>query len=147
TPAAGAKYTLKITEPSGIKTMYPLPEVKPNSVVLSSLHDFTAKGNDVKVSLAATTAGVDRITLQQREREVAMQQAELRAGGRKELTFSPGAADGVLRVTVWSVDNKPLAERLIFRQPEHSVQVQLVADAKQYVPGCKAKITLKTLNE
>ena len=147
TPAADGKYTLKITEPSGIKTTYPLPEVKPNGVVLSSQQDVTSKGNDVRVSLAATTAGVYRVTLQQREREVAMQQAELTAGGSKELTFSPGTADGVLRVTVWSADNKPLAERLIFRQPKHSVQVQLLADAKQYVPGGKAKITLKTLNE
>lgn len=147
TPVAGHKYTLKITEPSGIKTTCPLPEVKPNGVVISSPDDVTAKRNDVKVSLAATVAGVYRVTLQQRERGVAMQQAELPAGGRKELMFSPGAADGVLRVTVWDADNKPLAERLIFRQPEHSVQVQLMADATQYVPGGKAKITLKSMNE
>ena len=147
TPATGGKYTLKITEPSGIKSQYPLPEVKPAGVVLTSSQEVTTKGEDVKLSLAATTGGVYRVTLQQREQEVAMQQAELAANGTKELSFSPGAADGVLRATVWNAEGKPLAERLIFRQPVHSVQVQLSADAKQYVPGGNAKITVKTCDE
>ena len=76
-----------------------------------------------------------------------MQQAELTAGSSKDLAFSPGAADGVLRVTVWNAEGKPLAERLIFRQPIHSVQVQLSADARQYIPGSHARITVKTCDE
>ncbi len=147
TPASRGRYTLKITEPSGIKTTYPLPEAKSTGVVLSSPQGVTPKGDDVRLSLAATAAGVYRVTLQQREQEVAMQQVELAAGGSKELTFSPGAADGVLRATVWSAEGTPLAERLVFRQPTHAVQVQLSADAKQYVPGGKATIKVKTTDE
>jgi hypothetical protein len=147
TPASHGHYTLKITEPSGIKTTYPLPEVKPSGVVLSSPQDVTPKGDDVRLSLAATAAGVYRVTLQEREQEVAMQQVELSAGGSKELSFSPGSADGVLRATVWSAEGKPLAERLVFRQPAHAVHVQLSADAKQYVPGGKATIRLRTTDE
>jgi uncharacterized protein YfaS (alpha-2-macroglobulin family) len=147
TPASHGRYTLKITEPSGIKTTYPLPEAKSSGVVLSSPLDVTPKGDDVRLSLAASAAGVYRVTLQEREQEVAMQQVELAAGGSKELSFSPGAADGVLRATVWSAEGKPLAERLVFRQPAHAVQVQLSADAKQYVPGGKATIRLRTTDE
>ena len=87
---------------------------------------------------AADDLGDDRL---------AMQQVELTAGGTKELTFSPGAADGVLRATVWNAAGKPLAERLVFRQPAHAVQVQIVSDAKQYVPGSPAKLTVKTSDE
>ena len=134
TPAAGGKYTLKITEPSGIKTQYELPPIRPSGVVLTALQEITAKGEDVRVSLAATEAGVYRVVLQQREQEVATQQAELAAGGSKELVFSPGAADGVLRLTVWNSEGKPLAERLIFRQPAHSVQVKLSADSQAVCP-------------
>ncbi len=147
TPASHMHYVLKITEPTGIKATYPLPEAKPSGAVLSSPQDVTPKGDDVRLSLAATAAGVYRVTLQQREQEVAMQQVELAAGGSKELTFSPGAADGVLRATVWSAEGTPLAERLVFRQPARAVQVQLSADAKQYVPGGKATIRLKTCDE
>lgn len=147
TPMAGKNYLLKITEPSGIKTSYKLPATKPTGVVLSSSQDVTASGNDVKLTIAATEPGAYRVTLQLREQEVAMQQVELRAGGTKELTFSPGAADGVLRATVWNTAGKPLAERLVFRQPAHAVQVQIVSDAKQYVPGSPAKLTVKTSDE
>ncbi len=147
TPAIHSHYVLKITEPSGIKTTYPLPEAKSSGAVLSSPQDVTPKGEDVRLSLAVTAAGVYRVTLQQREQEVAMQQVDLAAGGSKELTFSPGAADGVLRATVWSATGTPLAERLVFRQPAHAVQVRLSADAKQYVPGSNAKISVKTCDE
>ena len=34
TPKAGETYTLKINQPSGIKTTYPLPAVKASGVVL-----------------------------------------------------------------------------------------------------------------
>ena len=40
--------------------------------------------------------------------------------------------DGVLIATVWDSEGKPLAERLIYRQPAHVVNVKLTADAKQY---------------
>lgn len=146
-PVVDGKYRLKITEPSGIKTQYELPPVKPSGVVLTSSQDVTAKGGDSKITLAATETGVYRVVLQQRELEVAMQQVELSAGQSKELVFSTGAADGVLRATVRDAKGKPLAERLIFREPTHSIQVSLTADAKQYVPGSPAKIRVKTTDE
>jgi uncharacterized protein YfaS (alpha-2-macroglobulin family) len=146
-PVAGGKYTLKITEPSGIKSQYKLPATKPSGVVLTSPQEVTAKGDDVKLSLAATESGVYRVVLQQREREVAVQKLELTAGATKELSLSPGAADGVLRATVFDAAGKPLAERLVFRQPARSVQVTLSADLKQYVPGSPAKVTVKTTDE
>ncbi len=147
TPAAGGKYTLKITQPSGIKTQYELPPVKPSGAVLTALQEITAKGEDVRVSLGATAAGFYRVAIQQREQEIAVQQVELPAGGSKVLAFSAGPADGVLRVTVWNAAGQPLAERLVFRQPTHSVRVQLSADAKQYVPGGRASITVRTSDE
>src|SRR6185295_3630930 len=53
-PVAGGKYVLKITEPAGIKTQYPLPELKESGVVLTSLQETAGKGENVKFSLAAT---------------------------------------------------------------------------------------------
>ncbi len=146
-PVANGKYRLKILEPSGIKTQFELPVVKPSGVVLTAVQDVVGKGDDARVSIAASETGAYRVVLQQREKEVAMQSVELSAGKSKELVFSTGAADGVLRVTVQDKKGTPLAERLIFREPTHSVQIQLTADAKQYVPGGPAKIQVKTTDE
>jgi hypothetical protein len=165
-PGAGGRYRLKITEPSGIKTQYDLPPTQPSGVVLTSLQDelpgdigvarphvdaanvaAPSAMADIKVALAATEAGVYRVSVHQRDREVAMQQAELRVGEIRELGFATGAADGVLRVTVWNSAGKPLAERLVFRKTAHSIHVKLTADLNQYVPGGRAKITVKTCDE
>ena len=116
-------------------------------MVLTSLEDVTAKGEDARISIASNEAGVYRVMLQQREQEVAVQQTELLAGGSKELVFSPGAGRRRAAGDGWNSEGKPLAERLIFRQPAHGVQVKLSADAKQYVPGGTAKITVETRDE
>lgn len=145
-PVAGEKYVLKITEPSGIRTTYPLPEVKPEGIVLSSLQDVAGKTDSLRLSVAAATSGTYRVTLRQRELQVAEQTVELMAGSAKELSLDPGKSDGVLIATVWNND-RPVAERLVFRQPAKEVNVKLVADARQYVPGGKVKVTVETRDD
>lgn len=146
-PTADGTYTLKITEPSGIKTQYPLPPAKPTGVVLTASQEITPRGENIKVTVAASEPGVYRIVLQQREREVVAQHVKLAARESKELSFAPGSADGVLRATVWNAQGKPVAERLVFREPAHAIQVKLTADRDQYVPGGPAKITVTTRDE
>ena len=42
---------------------------------------------------------------------------------------------------------KPLAERLVFRQPDGGVQIAIAADSPQYVPGGKAKLKIVTTDD
>jgi hypothetical protein len=42
-----------------------------------------------------------------------------------------------LTATVYDDNKTPLAERLVFRQPEHQLNVKIVADRSDYVPGDK----------
>src|SRR5206468_11063034 len=41
----------------------------------------------------------------------------------------------------------PMAERLIFRQPEHKLKVQVVPDRTDYVPGDKVTLRVKTSDD
>jgi uncharacterized protein YfaS (alpha-2-macroglobulin family) len=143
-PQAGKKYELRITEPSGIATTYPLPEVKASGAVISSAENVIAAGGDVKLSVGAAQDGKYAVTLSQREKEVARKPLELTAGKTQEVSLAPADADGVLIATIWSNDGKPLAERLVFRQPAKTVNVKLTADEKQYIPGGKVRITVET---
>ena len=56
----------------------------------------------------------------------------------------PDSASGVLVATVWDVNGKPLAERLIFRQPIDTVQIKITPNAKRYTPGGLAKFDIVT---
>ena len=54
TPAKGEAYSLRVTEPAGIKTVFPLPAVKASGAVISSVTDITSRQEDVVVRVAAT---------------------------------------------------------------------------------------------
>ncbi|MCP3144527.1 MG2 domain-containing protein [Pyxidicoccus xibeiensis] len=143
TPRAGARYALRIDAPSGIRKTFPLPEVKASGAVLRAREDVVGAGRLVNLVVGLT--GVERatVTLSQRDRRVAS--AVMTQAG--PVTLDPGEADGVLIATVWDANGKPLAERLVFRQPEKQVTVELKADRERYVPGSPVRLTARTTKD
>jgi hypothetical protein len=147
TPQEGKSYSLKITEPSGIRTEFPLPEVKAAGAVIRAPRDTFRKKEPIRVDIASTTPDI-AVTLTQREVVLDRQTVAAGKGHTRTVTFdTPDSADGVLAVTVWSADGRPLAERLIFRQPARSVRVTMSPDAKTYSPGGKVRVHLRTTDE
>jgi hypothetical protein len=169
TPVAGDEYRLKITEPAGIRTTFPLPAVKPNGVVITSLGDVST--NRVGLRIASTIEQSMIVTLRKRERELDRKEVQLAGGKPTQVELDCGDATGVLVTTVWghvgeSLRSKirrgedsqqsaslrvaatwPLAERLVFAKPPHEVLVNISADRPRYVPGGKATLSLTTTDE
>src|SRR5437899_6343696 len=56
-PAKGETYSIRVTEPAGIKTVFPLPSVKESGVVLSSTSEVIPRQKDVLLRIAATAGG------------------------------------------------------------------------------------------
>ncbi|MFP6611735.1 MAG: MG2 domain-containing protein, partial [Pirellulales bacterium] len=150
TPQAGKKYTLKITEPSGIKTEYPLPETRPAGAVVLSNRLVCSEKQCVTLKVGAVGHESVTVTLSKRERELLRREVAIDGPNLKTIGFTARqldkveAADGVLTATVWSQDGKPLAERLVFRRPAQQLNVKITADAPRYVPGGKAQLTIET---
>ena len=148
TPVKGERYSLRVTEPAGIKTVFPLPSVKDSGVVLSAASDITARQRDVVVRVAASSSGVYDVALTQRGKELATKLVTLRANQPVTVAFTvPRALDGVLIATVYDERQTPLAERLLFRQPARSMNVQVVADKADFIPGDKVTLRLSTKDE
>jgi hypothetical protein len=145
TPEAGVKYALRIDAPSGIRKTFPLPEVKPTGAVLRAREDVVPAGR--MVHLAVGLQGVGRATVTLSQREVRVASAVLGNGQGGPVTLDPGEADGVLVATVWDHDGRPLAERLVFRQPSKEVTVELKADRERYVPGGPVRLTARTTRD
>ncbi|MFN0054841.1 MAG: MG2 domain-containing protein, partial [Planctomycetales bacterium] len=147
TPQAGRSYLLTITEPSGIPTEFPLPLVKPEGAVIRATRNTFRKREPIRLEIAATS-GKLVATLAQRETILDRQLVPQGVGRSQTVTFEvPPEVAGVLTVTVWNEAGAPLAERLVFRQPSHTVRVTLAPDAKTYSPGGKAAVKVKTLDE
>src|SRR5207247_8825729 len=62
-PAKGEAYSLRITEPAGIKTVFALPAVKASGVVISSASNVTPRLKDVVVRVGATSDGSSSISV------------------------------------------------------------------------------------
>jgi len=173
-PQAGRRYSMKITEPAGIKQLYALPEVKSQGATLSSDKDVYEPGEAITLQVCQAgkpdLRGDLTVTLSKREVELAAVKLAPGATGAAAVEFPvvgqafqpdrpaavaksaysqalPDWADGVLVAAVWDARGKPLAERLIFRRPARSIHVQVAAGASQYVPGDKAKLTITTTDD
>ncbi len=139
-PRAGAAYAMRIDEPSGIQKSFPLPAVKPRGAVLRASEDVVPAGRPVTLSVALAGLSKARLTLSKREVEVASAQV----GSRETVTLDPKDVDGVLVATVWDQNGRPLAERLVFRQPAKAVEVEVRLDKPSYVPGDTVQLTART---
>ncbi|HVG61112.1 MAG TPA: MG2 domain-containing protein [Hyalangium sp.] len=140
TPKAGAKYALRIDEPSGIQKTFPLPQVKAKGAILRLSEDVVPAGKPVTLSVMLSGLSKATLTLSKREVEIASAQV----GSEGKVTLDPKGADGVLIATVWDHDGRPLAERLVFRQPAKAVDLEVRLDKKSYVPGDKVQLTART---
>ncbi len=99
----------------------------------------------MKATIAWTGDRLVEVSLRQREK--VLDAVTLDAGKQRgaEISLRPGSADGVLVLTVVSKkDGRPLAERLVFREPEKQLSIEVVADRERYVPGAPVKLTVKT---
>src|SRR5437667_2287514 len=117
-PAKGEAYSLRITQPAGIKTVFALPAVKAYGAVISSTSDITPRLKDVVVRVGATSDGSYLIVLSQRGKELALKPVSLRANQPTDFTLAvPQSGDGVIVATVYDDEMTQMAERLICRQP------------------------------
>ena len=149
TPQAGESYALRLSKPAGIDKLFPLPPARASGAVIHSEKPAFAFSEPVKLTIESTDdSKATYVTLYHREKQAAW--AELKPG-RNEISLEPGEAEGVLMATVWDRSGKPLAERLIFRQPKFAVKIKLSpepakADASP-VPGGKMKLKVETTDE
>ena len=158
TPAKGRSYSLKILAPSGIKTTYALPKAKDGGAVIASASDIVKRGEPAKFRVIASKSGTYTLTVSQRETQLGSQKITVGSGGWFSSGKGPGditdvsvplpsLADGVLIATLWDENNKPLAERLVFREPAKPIQVAVKANQESYVPGGKVEIDVTTTDE
>jgi hypothetical protein len=144
TPLEGARYALRIDEPAGIKKTFPLPEARAQGAALRALVDVVAPGAPVRVRVVSPSSRKVRVTLAQREVELASAAVELAAGRPAEVALAPReGGEGVLAATVWDERGAPLAERLVLRAPAKKLDLELRADKPRYAPGDTVTLTAR----
>src|SRR5947207_9177811 len=104
--------------------MFPLPAIKESGIVLASTSDVIPRHKDVVLRIAATAAGSYGVALTQHGKEFSFKTITLKANQPSDVTLSlPRSLDGVIVATIYDNRETPMAERLLFRQPEHHLNV------------------------
>ncbi len=150
TPKAGTTYEVAIDEPAGVTKRYPLPAVKAEGYTIASGADVHGAGEPVVLQIGANvTAEVKwiptRLVLAQRERVVAEVKLALKPGETRAVSLTPPAtADGVLRATIFDADDKPRAERLVFRRADRALNIAVTVAPERTTPRGKITLTVET---
>jgi anti-sigma factor RsiW len=151
-PKAGAKYELRIDSPAGVTSKHVLPDVKEDGVVLRA-EGVVGSDGAVKVTVASPKKRTLLVGAYCRGR--LLDSAKLEPGQTGATLKAGTDQGGVCRVTVFEEINtganrrelKPVAERLVYKEPKEQLNVVVRPDKTTYVPGQRPTLTLRTVNE
>src|SRR5262249_9208028 len=141
TPVAGEKYSLKLSQPAGIDKTFPLPDVAAKGAIITTEQDVFGADEPVKLMVIPSGNGDYTLSLSKHQTEIASTKIPAppinnMTQPAQPITLTPPSwADGVLVATVKDGNGTPIAERLIFRKPAHSLHVKITPDKSSYVPG------------
>jgi hypothetical protein len=139
TPATDRRYHVEITRPAGIAEHFDLPAAKPGGCVVRSVAD---RPDALRIAATCTSARDLLLEAVLRETRLASGAVHVEAGVPSviDLPADP-AAQGAVRVTLFSARQEPLAERLIYHGRGQDLQIALTADRSSYAP--RDPVTLK----
>ena len=142
-PAADRRYHLEITRPANIVTKVDVPAVRPDGCVLRSVDQRGAEL--LRVAAICKTKRRLQIEATLRENRLAGGALEVEAG-KPALIELPVAssAQGAVRVTLFSNQQEPLAERLVYHGSGAGLKVTLTPDRKAYSPRDPVKLHVHT---
>jgi hypothetical protein len=142
-PATDRKYHVVITKPAGITAKFDVPLAKPGGCVVRSVDQHGA--NTLRVAAICNTKRRLLVEAVLRENKLGSGGFEVEAG-QPTLVEIPveATAQGVVRVTLFSARQEPLAERLVYHGMGADLKIALTADKKSYSPRDPVKLRIRT---
>lgn len=144
TPQTGRTYQLKLTDP--IEKSFDLPKAVATGVVLQTTGDFIPAGKPAALQIIATGQG-PWIAAAFCRGVMVGQKSILDPGKHRIEIPVVDTASGVLRITVFDHQMRPVAERLVQREAERKLNITLTPASLRSTPGSKQKVTVRTTDE
>jgi alpha-2-macroglobulin-like protein len=146
-PAANRRYRVEVTRPANIVTRVELPAARPDGCVLRSVDQRgDQRGIDtLRIAAICKTRRGLQIEASLRENRLAGGSFTVEAG-RPALVELPiaSATQGAVRVTLFSDQQEPLAERLVYHGRGAHLKVALTPDRTSYSPRERVKLRVRT---
>jgi hypothetical protein len=146
-PQPGKTYTAKVRFKDGSEKSFPLPVAAPQGYVLN-VNNTSTKIISSKILISKPLLNTGELRL------VAMHSGKLylstKVSSAKQITTisipKKGIPSGIVQLTLFSPDNRPIAERLVFvNHPEDRIISTLKTEKAVYKKREKVNLDLKTL--
>ncbi|MBL9076981.1 MAG: hypothetical protein JNL08_05730 [Planctomycetes bacterium] len=147
TPRDGRRYELRLP---GQTKAFALPAVQPRGIALRALADASPAGEPLRLGVRGRGDGPWLLGVFCRG--VLVGQTTLRAGDDGELQATaevplPDHVSGVLRATVFDRTLQPVAERLLRRANKQRIDIAVLPQHAQLVPGEAQRVVLRATDE
>ncbi len=139
-PLPGETYSARILSPAGINRLYPLPLAAGSGLLLQA--DRT--GEKIQIRLYSTVSMKVKIRGTAKNTEYYSETIRLENGEKSVYIREKDFPAGIIRFTVFSETDLPLAERLVFLNRDRQLQVQLAFNKRLYQPREKVTLRIRT---
>ncbi len=147
TPDAESTYVLVLDKPSGITKEFSLPASHAAGTVIKSLERVFENKEKIRIQIDSNDSNTpQKITLYKREKILDDKQITLKKG-KDIVALDPKDSEGVLMVTVWDKNGKPVAERLVYRAPKFALNIDIDAGEGPFIPGAPITLDITTTDE
>ncbi len=147
TPRKGREYRARVTAPAGVDGGFTLPEALAQGCVLRAYDDVRSETSKVRVGVRCTESQEVTVLGMLREARTDAARVEVTAG-REAVVYLGTPADrtyeqGAVRVTVFDDHDRPLAERLVYRNAGRDLRVELTPDRAEYGPRDEVTVSVR----
>ena len=140
----GHQYSAKITRPEGVDQVYPLMTVKSDSLALS----VQQKTDSTVVASVFSTSASQAFLVAHVHSQVQFADKLQLHEGWNDLTISTRSMPiGIATFTLFNADGNETSERLVFVNRYKTLRIELKTNRKEYLPGEKVEMTLKTTDQ
>ena len=146
-PEAGKQYTAVVAK-DGQEKRFALPKAQPEGYVLSLTH-LDDENLLLRISATPALAQNKEVVVVAQANGVAKYTARLKMDRETVSSKLPknSLADGIVQVTLFSDAMVPLAERLVFIQPQKPLKVTLGTDKEAYAKRSPVNLSLQVAND
>lgn len=152
TPSTGRTYQVEVTKPVGVTEKFPLPVAQEQGCVLNSIDDDNSEVPEIRVAVRCTAPRRVAVVASLRERMIDAAGVEVEAGKPAYIYLKSdddalNRARGVARITLFNEQLEPLAERLVFRNRDRGLKVELKTDQERFMPREQVALTVRTTDD
>jgi hypothetical protein len=140
TPDPDRTYTAHIHEPAGVERTWTLPAAAPTGCVLTTWDDA------LKIMVRCTEDRQTTVVATLREQLLDALVVAVQADSPEVVTLAEDGRQGVARITLLAEDRTPLAERLVYRNRDRGLSIEVEPDKSQYSPRDEVVLSVTTRN-